>query len=177
VAGARGSGRFVELLLDDGSTLPVDVAVVGVGVTANVAWLGDCGLEFHRGLVCDDHGRTSDPSIFGVGDAACRHTGGVCHPSGHWTLASEQAGLVASAIVGEEAESFIQEGYFWSDQFDARLQFAGTVCRRPNMTIASGEMGERAFVALLGDEEGLTTGVFAMNSPRDFVRKSLSLEG
>jgi 3-phenylpropionate/trans-cinnamate dioxygenase ferredoxin reductase subunit len=175
LVGARGDERIEELVLADGSTLPVEVVVAGVGVKPNVSWLEDSGLEIHAGLVVDDQGRTSDPSVFGVGDATCRHVGGRCLPSGHWTAASEQASLVASALVGETLESFIQEGYFWSDQFDARLQFAGTVGPEPKLTMASGEMGERAFVALLGDDADEVTGVFAMNSPREFVRKSLTL--
>jgi 3-phenylpropionate/trans-cinnamate dioxygenase ferredoxin reductase subunit len=175
LTGARGSGRIEELSFADGSTLPVDLAVVGVGVTPNVGWLDGSGLEIHRGLVIDDQGRTSDPAVFGVGDATCRHVGGRCLPSGHWTSASEQGGLVASALVGDTVESFIQEGYFWSDQFGARLQFAGRVVPEPRLTIASGGMEDRAFVALLGDEADHVTGVFAMNSPRDFVRRSLAL--
>jgi 3-phenylpropionate/trans-cinnamate dioxygenase ferredoxin reductase subunit len=175
LTGAGGEGRIEELRLADGSAVGVDLAVVGVGVTPNVGWLDGSGLEIHRGLVVDDQGRTSDPAVFGVGDATCRHSGGRCLPSGHWTSASEQAGLVASALVGDAAECFIQEGYFWSDQFGARLQFAGRVEPEPRVTIASGEMDERAFVALLGDESDHVTGVFAMNSPRDFVRRSLAL--
>jgi 3-phenylpropionate/trans-cinnamate dioxygenase ferredoxin reductase component len=175
LVGARGARRVEELALADGSTLSVDVVVAGVGVTANVSWLEGAGLEIHRGLVVDDQGRTADPAVFGVGDATCRHVGGRCLPSGHWTAASEQAGLVASALVGKTLESFIQEGYFWSDQFDARLQFTGTVGPEPKLTMASGEMEERAFVALLEDDADEVTGVFAMNSPREFVRTSLGL--
>jgi 3-phenylpropionate/trans-cinnamate dioxygenase ferredoxin reductase subunit len=175
VAGAQGAGRIEALVLADGSTVPVDVAVVGVGVTPNVDWLVGSGLEIHRGLVCDEHGRTSDPAVLAVGDVACRHVDGECRLTGHWTAASDQAGIVAAALLEQPVEtSFLQEGYFWSDQFDSRLQFAGAVGARPQLTLASGELGDRKFVALLGDRDE-PTAVFAMNSPREFVRASRAL--
>jgi 3-phenylpropionate/trans-cinnamate dioxygenase ferredoxin reductase component len=175
VAGAQGAGRIESLVLADGSTVPVDVAVVGVGVTPNVAWLTGSGFELHRGLVCDEHGRTSDPAVFAVGDVACRHVHGECRLTGHWTAASDQAGIVAAALLEQPVEAtFLQEGYFWSDQFDSRLQFAGAVGTEPQLTLASGELSDRKFVALLGDRDELTA-VFAMNSPREFVRASRAL--
>jgi 3-phenylpropionate/trans-cinnamate dioxygenase ferredoxin reductase component len=175
VAGARGDGKLEELVLADGATVPADVAVVGVGVTPNVEWLAGSGLEVHRGVVCDTHGRTSDPAIFGVGDATCRHVEGQCRTSGHWTAATDHAGMVASLLVGESVDdSFAQEGYFWSDQFGSRLQFAGMVGAQPRLSVASGAMDDRAFVALLGEPDQATA-VFAMNSPREFMRTSLAL--
>jgi 3-phenylpropionate/trans-cinnamate dioxygenase ferredoxin reductase subunit len=175
VAGARGDGRVEELVLADGAAVPADLAVVGVGITPNVEWLDGSGLEVHRGLVCDAHGRTSDPAVLGVGDATCRHVEGECRVSGHWTAATDHAGMVASLIVGETVDdSFAQEGYFWSDQFGSRLQFAGRVGTQPQLSMASGAMQDRAFVALLGEPDQATA-VFAMNSPREFMRTSLRL--
>jgi 3-phenylpropionate/trans-cinnamate dioxygenase ferredoxin reductase subunit len=175
VDGARGNGRVEELVLARGATVPVDLTVVGVGVTPNVEWLDGSGLEVHRGLVCDAHGRTSDPAVFGVGDATCRHADGRCHVSGHWTAATDHAGMVASLIAGDPVDdSFAQEGYFWSDQFGSRLQFAGTLGSRPRLRVASGALGDRAFVALLGESDRATA-VFAMNSPREFMRTCLAL--
>jgi 3-phenylpropionate/trans-cinnamate dioxygenase ferredoxin reductase subunit len=175
VEGARGNGRIEELVLADGSTVPAEVAVVGVGVTPNVEWLDGAGLELHRGLVCDAHGRTSDASVFGVGDVTCRHVEGQCRVTGHWTAATDHAGMVAQLIVGEPVDdSFAQEGYFWSDQFGSRLQFAGTVGAQPQLRLASGAMQDGEFVAVLGEPEQATA-VFAMNSPREFMRTSRAL--
>jgi len=175
VTGARGDGRLEELVLACGTTVPADVAIVGVGVTPNVDWLDGSGLDVHRGVLCDAHGRTSDPAVFGVGDATCRHIDGQCRVSGHWTAATDHADMVASLIVGEAVDdSFAQEGYFWSDQFGSRLQFAGTVGADPQLSVASGAIPDRAFVALLGEPDRATA-VFAMNSPREFMRTSLAL--
>lgn len=176
VAGARGAGRVEELVMADGSSVPADVAVVGVGVTPNVGWLEGSGLDVHRGLVCDEHGRTSDSAVFAVGDVACRHVQGECRLTGHWTAASDQAGIVATALLDEPVDDgFSQEGYFWSDQFGSRLQFAGSVGAHPHLTMVSGALQERKFVALLGEPDRATA-VFAMDSPRDFVRASMALQ-
>jgi 3-phenylpropionate/trans-cinnamate dioxygenase ferredoxin reductase subunit len=176
LAAVHGDGRPRRLVLADGRMFDVDAVVVGVGVRPDVGWLGDAGLEVHRGLVCDALGRTSDPHVFGVGDVTCRHDGaGGCAPSGHWTATNEHARAVADAILGRPpGERSVQEGYFWSDQFDRRLQFTGTVAASPRITLSSGTVQERTFVALLHDDDAVT-GVFAMNSPREFVRTSLAL--
>jgi 3-phenylpropionate/trans-cinnamate dioxygenase ferredoxin reductase subunit len=173
ITGARGNGRVEELVLADASVVPIDLAVVGVGVTPNVEWLADSGLELHRGLVTDEHCRTSDPLIYGAGDVSCRHVDGRCTPCGHWTAASDHAAVVAGALTGEADSPPVQDGYFWSDQFGVRLQFAGNVSGRPELTIASGTFEERRFVAVLGSTQE-TTAVFGMASPREFIRTSVA---
>jgi 3-phenylpropionate/trans-cinnamate dioxygenase ferredoxin reductase subunit len=176
LAGIEGDGAPARLTLSDGRAIDVEVVVVGVGVTPEVAWLRDAGLEVHRGLVCDDEGRTSDPHVFGVGDVTCRHRDGTCRPSGHWTAAGEHAGVVAGVIAGDAGAGAlpVQEGYFWSDQFDRRLQFTGTVGAAPAVRVLHGAVEDRAFVALLEDADQVT-GVFGMGSAREFVKASLAL--
>ena len=175
LTGVRGGARPEQLQLADGRTVDVDVVVVGVGITPDVGWLAQAGLETHRGLVCDPNGRTSDPHVFGVGDITCRHDGAGCSPSGHWTATNEHARAAADAVLGRPpARRAVQEGYFWSDQFERRLQFAGRLPASPRIRLHSGAVEDRTFVALLHDAEAVT-GVFAMNSPREFVRTSLDL--
>jgi 3-phenylpropionate/trans-cinnamate dioxygenase ferredoxin reductase component len=175
--GASGEERISALELEDGSSVPVDVAVVGVGIAPNIEWLADSGLELHDGLVCDGNGCTSDPHVFGVGDVACVHVDEVCHPVGHWTAVGEQAMRAADAVLGSaEGPGAAPDGYFWSDQFDARLQFTGAVAAEPQVSLASGSVEERKFVALCEDGERLTA-VFAMSNPREFVRNSMALRG
>lgn len=173
ITAADGTERIERLSLADGSSLDVDCAVVGVGVSSNSEWLADSGLELHRGVVCDEQCRTSDPLIFAAGDVACRHIDGECRPCGHWTAASDHAGVVGAALIGDDgAAGIVQDGYFWSDQFDARLQFAGSVPAQAKLTVTSGELAERKFVVTLGESEAEPTAVFAMNSARDFMRTS-----
>jgi len=175
---ARGDVRPEQLILADGSAVEVDLVVVGVGVRPEVDWLTAAGLSTHIGLVCDGAGRTSDPNVFGVGDVTCRHADGACMPSGHWTATNEQARAAAATVLGRAAHArSLRPGYFWSDQYDHRLQFAGAVTRSARFTVSSGALEEQSFVALLRDEEEVT-GVFAIDSARDFVKTSrLALSG
>jgi len=174
VRGARGDRRVEELELDDGSRIAADIVVVGIGVRPNIDWLARSGLEMHRGVVCDALGRSSDPEIFGVGDVVCGHLDGICHPTGHWTAAGEHARIVANVLCGEDPGPVVEDHYFWSDQFDARIQFVGHVPRQPRITYVSGGPDENAFVALCSDGARVTA-VFSMNSPRDFIRHSMPM--
>lgn len=170
VHGARGSDRLESLVLADGRSVPADVAVVGLGIEPNVEWLAPAGLTLHGGVVCDADGRTSAEGVYVAGDVACRHLDGACARTEHWTAANEQALRVADAIVGRPETRPPSDGsYFWSDQFESRMQFIGRAGPETSVTIASGSVDERSFVAHC-HLHGELTGVFAMNDPRAFLR-------
>lgn len=163
------------LLLATGEPVPADIVVAGVGVRPEIAWLASSGLELHRGLVIDERGRTSDPDVVGVGDVTCRHRGDDCDVTGHWTATSDQARTAAETLLGREpAGRPGQAGYFWSDQYGVRLQFSGAVAPDAAITVVAGAIADDKFVALCGPADA-PTGVFSMNSPRDFVRQSLAI--
>jgi NADPH-dependent 2,4-dienoyl-CoA reductase/sulfur reductase-like enzyme len=171
----HGHASVTDLELADGTRLPVDLVVVGIGVDPDVEWLRDSALTLHRGLRCDDRGRSSDPHVFGAGDVTCRHVGDRCWPGGHWTGASEQAQIVAATLAAPDRPPRpVRDGYFWSDQFDVRLQFAGTVEPGAPVTVTAGSPQERRFMVLFGEPERATA-VFAMDCPREFVRGALAL--
>jgi 3-phenylpropionate/trans-cinnamate dioxygenase ferredoxin reductase subunit len=174
VAEVDGADSVERLVLADETVLEADLAVVGVGVRPAVGWLSDSGLEVHRGLVCDARGAASDPRVFGVGDAICRHVDGDCKLSGHWTAAGESARVAAAAMLGQEARAGVDDGYFWSDQFEKRLQFSGTIPPRHELELVDGSVDERRFVVRCSGE-GELRGVLALDSPREFVRNSLEL--
>jgi 3-phenylpropionate/trans-cinnamate dioxygenase ferredoxin reductase component len=176
VAEVLGEPRIERLLLADGGEIDADVAVVGVGVRPNVQWMQGAGVELHRGLVCDSDGRTSDPHVFGVGDATCRHgDDGACHPSAHWTAVGTQAVATAGAILGSAGGGQLaDDGYFWSDQHGKRLQFTGTMPADPQLTLVAGGPQEGSFVVRCGSG-GVDSAVLALANPRDFVRTSLEL--
>jgi NADPH-dependent 2,4-dienoyl-CoA reductase/sulfur reductase-like enzyme len=171
VTGTTAQARGRRLALSDGTSLVADVVVLGVGVSPNVGWLDRSGVEVHVGVVCDEHGRTTHPHVLAVGDVTCRHVGGRCLPSGHWTAASEQAFGVAATLLGNGAPPMPppQEGYFWSDQFDARFQFAGAFEPGASFTLTAGSLEDTEFVGTLAAQHGLCA-AFAMNSPRGFTR-------
>jgi 3-phenylpropionate/trans-cinnamate dioxygenase ferredoxin reductase subunit len=175
VSDVEGVGRVECLHLADRTAIDVDLAVIGVGVRPNIEWLADSGLDLHRGLVCDPHGRTSDPHVFGAGDVTCRHRDGGCAVTGHWTAASDQGGAAAEAVVGAETDEVVaDESYFWSDQFGKRFQFSGSVPAGARTTVVKGSLTEESYVVHF-DSAGVLTGVLALDAPRDFVRASLAL--
>jgi len=175
VARVIGDSLVEALELTDGSSLPVDVVVVGIGQIPNIEWLADSGLELRRGLVCDALGQTADPRVFGVGDAACCRTGSEYRPTRHWTATTEQARRVAGAICGQpESGPIIEDNYFWSDQHGSRLQFVGDVPANPHLVWVSGSPDEDRFAVLCCTTEHITA-VFSLGSVRDFLTHSMPL--
>jgi 3-phenylpropionate/trans-cinnamate dioxygenase ferredoxin reductase subunit len=164
-----------SLVLDDGSVIAADSVVVGVGMLRELAWLHLAGIDVHRGVVCDADGRTSALGVYAAGDVACRHANARCLAAGHWTSANEQALRVAAAIVGRSDERPISsDGYFWSDQYGVRLQFAGWAGDGVTISVESGTYAKRRLVAYCRNDAGVT-GVFALNDPRGFVRARVGL--
>jgi 3-phenylpropionate/trans-cinnamate dioxygenase ferredoxin reductase component len=170
----------LALLLSDGSVAAADVVVVGAGVVRETDWLARAGLEVHRGLVCDQGGRTNVPGVFGAGDIACLHHASQCTPLGHWTAAADSAERAARTIAagggpgagngaGAGPGTAADDGFIWSDQGDLRLQFAGRAGPDAVPSVAAGGMDGRAFV-MHYVTDGRLTGVFAVNSPREFLR-------
>jgi 3-phenylpropionate/trans-cinnamate dioxygenase ferredoxin reductase component len=162
-----------DLTLADGTTVAADAVVVGVGVVRDVAWLASAGLDTHVGLVCDGGGRTSVPDVFGAGDIVCRHTDG-CTPIAHWTAAAESATRTAAGLLGLAPPVLPDDGFFWSNQAELRLQFAGSVSPESVATVAAGTLDSDRFVVHY-TTGGMLTGVFAANWPREFLRGRVTL--
>jgi 3-phenylpropionate/trans-cinnamate dioxygenase ferredoxin reductase component len=163
-----------QLLLSDGSQLTADTVVVGVGVTRDLGWLADAGLEVHVGLVCDEAGRASISGVYGAGDIVCQHIDGSCAQIQHWTAATLSARRVAQAVLSIDKPAPPDDAFFWSDQYDLRIQFAGHADARADVEIVSGSFGSGAFTARYM-ADGQPTGAFAVNSPREFLRLRLAL--
>jgi 3-phenylpropionate/trans-cinnamate dioxygenase ferredoxin reductase subunit len=171
----RGAARVEALELADGEVLEVDVIVVGVGQTPNVEWLAQSGLDMYGGLVCDVHGRTQDPRVFGVGDAVCTKVDDHYHPTRQWTAVTEQARRTAGAICGKlDAEPIVEDFYFWSDQHGVRLQFAGRVPPNPRLVWVRGGPHEERFAVLVCRGTQVRA-VFSLGSPREFLAHSGAL--
>ncbi len=175
VSQVHGDDALNALELSSGESLPVDIVIVGVGQKTNIDWLAETGLGLHHGLICDVHGRTNDPLIFGVGDATCCHMDGVCSPTFHWTITTDQATRVAKVICGKSDEvPVIDDHYFWSDQHGSRLQFVGKVGANPRIVYVTGSPAEEKFVALCCNGEEVTA-VLSLANPREFLRYAMPL--
>jgi 3-phenylpropionate/trans-cinnamate dioxygenase ferredoxin reductase component len=125
---AHGSdrSRVREVLLEDGRRLPADVVVIGVGIVANTELALDAGLPIGNGIATDELLRTPDERVFAIGDCAE-------HPSVFASSrvrlesvqnAVDQGVSVARALAGKTSP-YSATPWFWSDQFDIRLQMAG----------------------------------------------------
>ncbi|MDQ1696362.1 MAG: hypothetical protein QOJ03_1715 [Frankiaceae bacterium] len=151
--------------LSDGTTAPADVVVVGIGVRPTTSWLDDSGLTLDDGVVCDAT-LAAAPGVWAVGDVA-RWSPAPGAPTvrvEHWTNATEQPHIVARSIVSGEPEPFVTVPYFWSDQYDAKLQSLGTQTPPDETRVVIGALNEPKWVALVraGDRLG---GVVGMRSP------------
>ncbi|MEW6480196.1 MAG: FAD-dependent oxidoreductase [Pseudomonadota bacterium] len=126
VAGIEADANGVSgVKLADGSVLPTGLVVVGIGVAANDQLARDAGLECDRGIVVDACGRTSDPAIVAAGDCtARRQADGSLLRLESVQNATEQGKSAAAALLGQD-RPFTAPPWFWSDQYDRKLQMAG----------------------------------------------------
>ena len=118
-------GAVSGVRLADGSVVPAGLVVVGIGVSANDQLAQAAGLECERGIVVDACGRTSDPHIVAAGDCTARRLAdGNLLRLESVQNATEQGKSAAAALLGQE-RPFTATPWFWSDQYDKKLQMAG----------------------------------------------------
>lgn len=170
--GAPGGGE--QLRLSDGSMLRADAVIVGVGVVRDVDWLAVAGLEVADGLICDVDGRTCLPEVFGAGDIVCHRTPDGPVAIGHWTAASTSARRVAHAVLGLNVPALPDDGFFWSDQYELRMQFTGQIRPDAEFALISGSFEDNKFVGHYRSA-GRITGMFAVNDPRAFLKNRITL--
>lgn len=117
-------GRVGAAVLGDGTRHPIDLAIVGIGVLPDTALAAAAGLALENGIRVDAQCRTSDPAIFAAGDCASFPWRGGRIRLESVQNAIDQAGHAARAMLGATAD-YVPEPWFWSDQYEARLQIAG----------------------------------------------------
>ena len=117
-------GKLVGAELSDGSIIDIDFAIVGIGVTPNDQLAKESGLEVANGIVVDEFALTSDPSIFAAGDCAALPWQGGRIRLESVQNAVDQADAAAAIIAGGSAP-YEPKPWFWSDQYDVKLQIAG----------------------------------------------------
>ncbi|MEU2421145.1 FAD-dependent oxidoreductase [Streptomyces sp. NPDC007851] len=166
--------QVTGLRLSDGTELEADVVVTAIGCTPATGWLENSGLDIANGVVCDAHCRAA-PGIWAVGDAArWYHEGlGRLVRLENRTNASEQALAVASDILGS-GRPYMPVPYFWTDQFDARLQIHGVVSPDAQAEMAEGDPLDGRFVVRFQDPVG-PEGVLGWNMPKQARLQRTSL--
>jgi 3-phenylpropionate/trans-cinnamate dioxygenase ferredoxin reductase subunit len=122
---AGNDGRVAAVVAGDGRAHPADLVVVGVGIMPNAELAQQSGIACDRGIVVDDCSRTSDPAVVAAGDCTARRLAdGSLLRLESVQNAIEQGKSAAAALLGR-ARPFTAAPWFWSDQFDVRLQMAG----------------------------------------------------
>ncbi|MCA1217128.1 NAD(P)/FAD-dependent oxidoreductase [Streptomyces sp. 8L] len=139
-------GRVSGLRLSDGTELDADVVVTAVGCTPATAWLENSGIDLNDGVVCDARCRAA-PGVWAVGDVARWHHEGLGRlvRLENRTNASEQALAVASDILGE-GRPYMPVPYFWTDQFDVKLQVYGIASQDAGAEVVEGDPAAGRFV-------------------------------
>jgi len=167
VAGLKGEA--VELA--DGTLLPADLVLAGIGAQPNVEWLAGSGLAISGGVVTDESGATNLPNVVATGDCAMsynRHAGRHLRVE-HWTHAFEQPAAAAATLLGRTPPDRAPAPYFWSDQYGVRIQFAGHREDGDTVRIVEGDPGQRSFLAVY-ERAGRPVAVLSMNQPKLFTR-------
>ncbi len=164
----RGRSHVTGVALADDAEVPADLVIAGIGVTPETTLAQHCGLDLNNGIVTDQQCRTADPAIFAIGDCAAR-------PMTHYDNrlqrlesvhnAIEGAKIVAAAILGHEHAA--EAPWFWSDQYDLKLQIAG-LFQGYDKVVLRGTPAERAFAAFYYQGPRLIA-VDAVNRPGEFL--------
>ncbi|OBI99189.1 NAD(P)/FAD-dependent oxidoreductase [Mycobacterium sp. 1465703.0] len=126
VSEVRGDTQVEAVVLSDGTELPADIVVVGIGSRPATEWLEGSGVQVDNGVICDEAGRTSAPNVWALGDVASwRDATGHQGRVEHWSNVADQARVVVPALLGREVPSVVVVPYFWSDQYDVKIQCLG----------------------------------------------------
>jgi apoptosis-inducing factor 3 len=113
-----------SVVIDDGSSIPADLVVIGIGVRPRTSLAAEAGLAVDDGVVVDDRLRTSDPAILAAGDVARFPHDDELIRIEHWVVAERQGQVAADVIIGDDA-AYADVPFFWSVHFDVRIRFVG----------------------------------------------------
>ena len=158
-------GRVAGVRLATGEVLPADVVVVAIGASPATQWLEGSGLRLDNGVVCDSRCRAA-AGVYAVGDVArWRHEQlGRLIRLENRTNVIEQAAAVAGVILGAD-RPYVPVPYFWTDQFDVKIQVHGLIPAGAEVDIVDGDLSARRFVARYRSD-GVVTGVLGWNMPK-----------
>lgn len=169
----EGRERVCAVRTADGIRYEADVVVVGVGSLPNVELAADAGLRVANGIVVDEMCRTSNPGVFAAGDVAnfwSSVVGGRVRRES-WQNAHDQGGAAAVAMLGRPAP-YRESPWFWSDQYDHRMHWAGTPAATDEL-VWRGSVEDDGFCVFFR-RDGVLTGAVGINRPKD-VRAALAL--
>lgn len=167
-----GGDQVTGVVLTDGTVVEAEVVVVGVGVIPNTEWLADSGLDLGNGVRCDETSLAA-PGVVAAGDVAewpNPRFGGDLMRVEHWDNATTHGVHAARRLVhGESAGAYEPTPWFWSDQYDAKIQLAGRTTGFDRFAIVAGDPAERKFAGIYGRDDKIIA-VVGFNRPRHVMR-------
>ena len=126
VAEIVGDTHVEKVVLSDGTEVDADLVVVGIGSRPATDWLEGSGVAVDNGVICDNVGRTTVPHIWALGDVASwQDAQGHQARVEHWSNVAEQARVLVPALLGNQPPEAVVVPYFWSDQYDVKIQCLG----------------------------------------------------
>lgn len=178
VTGFVGNEHVEGVELNSGDRIKADLVIIGIGVVPNVELAESAGLEIDNGICVDEFTRTADADIYAIGDCA-----NFVHPRYGRQMrlesvqnATDQAVAAAKSMAGQPAP-YASVPWFWSDQYDVKLQIVGLAAGADDIIVRGDEASGRQ-VSFLYLKNKRLLAVDALNSPRDFVHgKKLILSG
>ncbi len=176
VEALEGSGDVTGVKLADGRSIPADLVVIGVGVVPATELAEQAGLAVDNGIVVDEYARTSDPDIVAAGDCTNHYNPIYDHRLRLESVqnATDQAKVAANTLCGR-LEAYHALPWFWSDQYDLKLQIAGLSQGYDRVVLRGDSASGRSFAAFYFSGQRLLA-VDAVNRPREFMlaRKALA---
>ena len=170
VNGFVGEGRITGVKLGDDTVIPADAVIVGIGIVPAVGPLIAAGAAGGNGVDIDEYCRTSLPDIYAIGDCAafaCDYAGGTVMRVESVQNANDMATCVAKQICGD-AQPYHAFPWFWSNQYDLRLQTAG-ISAGYDSTVVRGKPEERSF-SVVYLKEGKVVALDCVNMVKDYVQ-------
>jgi len=168
VQAMEGGSQVEAVVLQDGTRVPADIVIVGIGLIPNTELAEKAGLAVDNGIVVDLYAQTEDPDIVAAGDCT-NHDNGFCGRRLRLESvpnASEQARVAAASICGQRVPH-ASVPWFWSDQYNLKLQMAG-LSQGYDRAVVRGSMAADSFVAFYL-REGVVIALDSVNRPADFM--------
>jgi 3-phenylpropionate/trans-cinnamate dioxygenase ferredoxin reductase subunit len=169
VAAFEGDLRVRRVLTNRGRSIECDFAVVGVGVEPEVDFIARSGIDTDNGMLVDEYCRSTADGIFAAGDVANHY-----HPLlqrrmrvEHWQNAMQQGAAAARSMLGKR-ESYAPVHWFWSDQYDMNLQYAG-LHQQGDRVVVRGRLESRQFLAFYVSDDRISAAV-SLNRGKDLRR-------
>jgi 3-phenylpropionate/trans-cinnamate dioxygenase ferredoxin reductase subunit len=163
-------GRVAGVRLADGELVPAEMVIVGIGIVPAVEPLMAAGARGGNGVAVDEHGRTSLPHVFAIGDCAMHanaYAEGLPIRLESVQNANDLATTVARAITGDE-EPYNSVPWFWSNQYDLRLQTVG-LSSGHDSTVTRGDIASRSF-SIVYLKQGHVVALDCVNAVKDYVQ-------